>query len=275
MKNDPHIVINTELSTAWIQARAFIRRHWKAMLTVWLLTNLLSSIAYVVLYPPWGSGGPGEGADSFRYSIYVVTTALIGAAGFVFVVHLARLAAVGQQRSDYGSVLDESVHRLARYIATSLLCFVRVILWGLMAVPLLMLFSLLGIGAQSSVLATVLFSAPVMLLMALAFVRFGWGLYFTVINGDSPLWAMHHGQSMYLNNRRKTWALALIVFLVPGFLPIADVYNIGGLGEYVHPASYVASAWTYVASVFATMVLTRAVAAAESADAESAVLPQE
>ncbi len=275
MKNDPHIVINTELSTAWSQARAFMTRHWKALLTVWFLTNLLSSIAYVVLYPPWANADPGEGADSFRYSMYIVTTALIGAAGFVFVVHLARLAAVGQQRSDYGSVLDESVRQLARYIATSLLCFLRVILWGLMAVPLLMLFSLLGIGAQSSLLASVLFSAPVMLLMALAFVRFGWGLYFTVINGDSPLWAMHHGQSMYLNNRRKTWALALIVFLVPGFLPIADIYDIGGLGEYVHPASYVASAWTYAASVFATMVLTRATAAPERADAESAALSQD
>ena len=255
MRNDPRITINISLAAAWTQALGFITRHWKALLATWLLTNLLSSVAYAALYPPW-VGLPAE-VSSFRYAVYVVTTSIISAAGFVFVVHLTGAAAAGQERHDYGTVLDESVRQLGRYITTALLCFLRVVLWGLMAVPLLMLLALLGLDVQAAPGATLLFSAPVMILMALAFVRFGWGLYFTIINQDTPLYAMYHGQSMYLNNRRVTWVLAVVVFLVPGFLPLADAFDIGGLGHYAHPATYAASAWSYVASVFATMVISR------------------
>ena len=263
MRNDPHIVINTELSTAWARTREFVARHLKALAAVWFLTNLLSTVAYLVLYPPWAGNGPSGTVGSFRYGIYALTTALIGAVGFVFVVHLTHAAAAGTQRSDYAAVIDESVRMLGRYIATAVLCFLRIILWGLMAVPILMLFSLFGLGAYATPFTAFLFSAPVTLLMVLAFVRFGWGLYFTIINGDTPLYAMYHGQSMYLNNRRITWALAVVVFLIPGLMPLFDIYDIGGLGYYVHPAAYLASAWTYVVSAFATMVLFHAEAGAD------------
>lgn len=283
MKNDPHVMITIGLSEAWQRAREIISRHWRALLVVWFLTSLVSSLAYVALYPPWAEADAIT-VGSFRHAIYVVTTSLVGAAGFVFVVLLTR-AATGLasaaaeessavsvegnsfeagdaltsrvvaegQRWDYGALLDESVQRLARYIGTAVLCLLRVMLWGLVALPVVMLAGLLGVDGSGA--GGILLSLPATVLMVLAFMRFGWGLFFTVLNDESPLYAMYHGQSLYLNNRGVAWAMALIAFLVPSVLPFMDAHEATGLGRYLHPAAYIASAWTYITTVFVAQVL--------------------
>ncbi len=297
MKNDPHIMINIGLSAAWQRAREIIWRHRRALLAVWFLTSLVSSLAYVALYPPWAEADAVT-VGSFRHAVYVVTTSLVGAAGFVFVVLLTR-AEIGLARDraddrvnnraddfssadataedsaegeasdadktltqrvagsgarwDYGALLDESVQRLARYVGTAVLCLLRVMLWGLMALPVVMLAGLLGVDGSGA--GGILLSLPATVLMILAFMRFGWGLFFTVLNDESALYAMYHGQSLYLNNRGAAWAMALIAFLVPSVLPFLDAHDVAGLGRYLHPAAYVASAWTYVTTVFVAVVL--------------------
>lgn len=300
MKNDPHIMITIGLPDAWQRARDIISRHWRALLVVWFLTSLISSLAYVALYPPWAEADSVT-VGSFRHAVYVVTTSLVGAAGFVFVVLLTRaetgpargraagdsFAVHGKDESteggspgtddtltgrvvangeqwDYGALLDESVQRLARYVGTAVLCLLRVLLWGLMALPIVMLAGLLGVGGSG--IGGILLSLPATILMILAFMRFGWGLFFTVLNDESALYAMYHGQSLYLNNRGAAWAMALIAFLVPSVLPFLDAHDAGGLARYLHPAAYLASAWTYITTVFVAVVLLNTTAGDADAD---------
>lgn len=277
MRNDPHVRITVSLPNAWQRTRDCLRHHGKALGAAWLITNLIGALAFLVLYPPWSTVEAAEGIGSFRYTVYFILYNIVSAVGFIFMVKVAQAFIAGEPREDYGAVLDESVRVMMRYFATAFLSLFRVMLWAMAGLPVafaLVYGTVLISGqAEPGPMVGLLATTPIVVMMALAHVRFGWALYFTILGGDTPLYAMYYSQSMYLNNRKTVLTMAAIVFVVPVVLPLIGMFvlvDVPGV-EYVIP--FMASAWTYLAGVLTVAVIMYAVpegrAAVEERDAIS------
>ena len=277
MRNDPHVRISVSLTNAWQHTRDCLRRHGKALGAAWLMTNLIGALAFLVLYPPWSSVETTEGIGSFRYTIYFILYNIVSAVGFIFMVKVSQSFLAGEPREDYGTVLDESVRAMMRYFATAFLSLFRVMLWAMAGLPVafaLVYGAVLITGrTEPGPMVGLLATIPVMVMTVLAYVRFGWALYFTVLNGDTPLYAMYYSQSMYLNNRKTVLTMAAVVFVLPVVLPLIGIFGLVDVPgvEYVIP--FVASAWTYLAGVFTVAVIMHAApegqAAIDEGDATS------
>lgn len=273
MRNDPHVRITVSLTDAWQRTRDCLRHHGKALGAAWLITNLIGAIAFLVLYPPWSAVETTEGIGSFRYTVYFILYNVVSAAGFIFMVKVSQAFISGEDREDYGSVLDESVRVMMRYFATTFLTLFRVMLWAMAGLPVafaLVYGAVLLTGqAEPGPMVGLLATIPVVVMSVLAYVRFGWALYFTVLNGDTPLYAMYYSQSMYLNNRKTVLTMAAIVFVLPVVLPLIGMFvlmDVPGV-EYVIP--FMASAWTYLAGVLTVSVIMYAAPEGQAAMAES------
>jgi hypothetical protein len=259
MKHDPYLQLTTPLSEALTRAAGYLRSYWTLLLVIWLATGLPALL--LVHLSRLSTGPHGAEAQLFQLPLSLLAM-LIEMLGFLLVVTLAAALARGDHPAAPGRLLRSSLPDFGRLLLTSILVFLRVMLW-LLPVIFAFFFILSATGFYGSFagqgdMAEGFVAAMLLLIFAIvipAYVRYGWAPFFTLLYSLRPAEAVRWSVSFTRHNLGSAWLLWGFV-RGPNFVVLLVSMQAGIRGQANSPLfGLLLSLWSIFAALAATHAL--------------------
>jgi hypothetical protein len=278
MREDSRILVPIPFGEALSLGRRCFSSRWGLFLSVWGLTGLAGLLMQDLFLPtpaPWNGG---EESLLPLYLFILVTATLLGLLGMLIIARVAGAYANGESTKRGVKELRESLKLFVPLLLSGVLASLRIMLVAAGSLPLVLLlgFFLYGAaqGALSETVERTAVGAPILLFAIFGFARFGWAIYFTIIEESGPVAALRKSKSLFANNRTTIWILTAIVLSVPVIVTLVPIL----LGEQL-PRSvfrvlrYLSSLWTFSAVGLVAVVIAKSYEQKDTGTGVSDVTP--
>jgi hypothetical protein len=262
MRDDPGITVLLTIPEALRIGGSVLRSRWTLILATWLLTGCGALLLQDLLLPARIAWSSADGEVLVPFVILLLVAQLLSLLGILVVARTSGRYALQQESGNGVKEVGKTVALFGHLLLTVVLSALRIVLVILGSLPLVILLGFLLYGAAQGTLSEsveqAVVVAPILLFAVVGFARFGWAVYFTLLDGAGPKEALRKSKSLFANNRDTVWTITGIVLVLPIVATFLPTFAGEELSRPIYRSlRYVSSLWSFAAAGLVGVIIAR------------------